>query len=229
MYGGSLVCQGSSTALKTQYGDGYKVTSVGSEAPDDVTWKFNTSAGATRKVLELEMSNKACDVVYPTLEQVFLRVTSDFNTTVADVSGDGVVGQGDSLVIANEKSGSEDDGCTNAPDLNLDKGRSIGIARQVWVLFRKRYALLRSNWMPYLINLAIPIVVAAALYKFLHNWVPLTTCDQQRQTFRSTSPLTGPPTGPPSLSSLNENAAVVVAPAGGFTGPVQDHLFLDSL
>ncbi|QKX59712.1 uncharacterized protein TRUGW13939_06852 [Talaromyces rugulosus] len=189
LYRGHLVCQGSSTALKDQHGDGYRVASINSlQEGNTLGWKFDTSVEATHKVIELESANEVCDVIYPTLEQVFLKVTSDSNSA-RHIGGDGLIGDEEAQTAINNKSDFLEEEIEGSSELNLDVAKSIGMIRQVWVLFRKRYMLLRSSWFAYLVNLAIPIVVAAILFKYIQDWTTLDTCDMQRDALLSGAPL----------------------------------------
>jgi ATP-binding cassette subfamily A (ABC1) protein 3 len=58
-----------------------------------MVWRTSNSAEATRKILELEAltEDTTYNVVFPTLEQVFLKVTWDSNTAVLEQTGDGLV------------------------------------------------------------------------------------------------------------------------------------------
>jgi ATP-binding cassette subfamily A (ABC1) protein 3 len=150
LYRGHLVCQGSSTTLKGQHGDGYRVASIDSLEGNTLGWKFDTSIEATRKVIELESANEVCDVIYPTLEQVFLKVTSD-SDSARHIGGDGLIGDEEAQTATNNKSDFLEEDTEDSSELNLDVARSIGMVRQVWVLFRKRYMLLRSSWFAYLV------------------------------------------------------------------------------
>jgi hypothetical protein len=232
---GSVACHGSSTGLKTQYGDGYSVSCSDGANPDNVsTWKFSTSAEATRKVLELERAGVICDVTFPTLEQAFLKLTPE-SGNMHRINDDGaMLGKAEGGATTDE-----DDNNNNEPeaaaepspgdpvDLNLDVRRSIGILRQTWVLFRKRCILLQSNWFSYLVNLAVPIIVAAALYKFLQSWETLVTCDEQREVLYPTPFLQGT-SGLPSMSGLLDDIAAV-GPADSFSSGEQNQLLIDSM
>lgn len=179
---------------------------------------------ATRKVIELESANEVCDVMYPTLEQVFLKVTSDSNSA-RRIGGDGLIGDEEAQTANNDKSDLLDEDNYGSSELNLDAARSIGMARQVWVLFRKRYMLLRSSWFAYLVNLAIPIVVAAILYKYVQDWTTLSTCDMQRDALFSGAPLADIS----SYGSFEEDKVAALGPSSSFMGATQDELLIDSV
>ncbi|KAE8392439.1 hypothetical protein BDV23DRAFT_181593 [Aspergillus alliaceus] len=233
---GRLVCQGTSIALKTQYGDSYRI-SVNAGAQDDrgITWKAATSTEATKKVIELEQqgTDSACNITFPTLEQVFLRTTSQFNTTVQENGGDGIVGE-ENTGATDPPTVVEKDEAVEAEHqggLDLDVGRSIGVLRQIAVLFRKRYLLLRqrSGWFVYGINLLTPIVVAAALSKFLYSWKPLPTCEGNFQRFMNPKGIEILPIENQRLPPFSGHPGAILGPGKEFQGPVQDELFAASL
>ncbi|KAJ6260031.1 hypothetical protein Dda_5677 [Drechslerella dactyloides] len=149
---GKLVVDGSSTALKAQYGDGYDIYTDHSLANKVAHAK--TSAEATQKLDELARGDiggaNKYEVGFPTLEQVFLKVAS-----------------GEALGEDKEDSGSDDEAAAAAAALEnpaslLDHGRPISKFRQIWVLFKKRYSVLPHNWLAVIVTLLIPIAVAAA-------------------------------------------------------------------
>ncbi|KAK6508915.1 hypothetical protein TWF481_003683 [Arthrobotrys musiformis] len=152
---GKLVVEGSSTALKAAYGDGYSIYSDQTMANKLAHAK--TSEEASQKLEEWSREDEAAvgkyEVAFPTLEQVFLKVAA-----------------GDALDEEGENSGDSSDETVTAaarenPARNLDQGRPISKFRQIWVLFKKRYSVLPHNWLAIVITLAIPIAVTAAVMR----------------------------------------------------------------
>ncbi|KAF3911063.1 hypothetical protein AA313_de0204399 [Arthrobotrys entomopaga] len=148
---GQLVVEGSTTALKAQYGDGYSI--YDDQTLTNKIGHARTSAEASHKLQELSMGDperiKNYEVEFPTLEQVFLRVAN-----------------GESLNEENRESDSSEETANVAdghPALGLDKGRPINKFRQIQVLFKKRFIVLPHNWLVIIITLLIPIAVTAAL------------------------------------------------------------------
>jgi ATP-binding cassette subfamily A (ABC1) protein 3 len=90
-----------------------------------MVWRTSNSAEVTRKLLELEdlSEDTIYDVVFPTLEQVFLKVTSDQNTAVHEQTGDGIVGEEQTTTVIDEKIFALE--IENARDIDLDVGHSI--------------------------------------------------------------------------------------------------------
>lgn len=158
VYKGKLVCEGPGTTLKARYGDNYLIRSnQADDNEDSMVWRTTNSAEATRKLLELEAldNDNTYDVVFPTLEQVFLKVTAD--TAIHAQGGDGFVGEAETSTVVDEKIFAME--AEDPIDIDLDVGNGIGFARQVSALFVKRYTLLtsKSGWISYGINLIIPI------------------------------------------------------------------------
>lgn len=189
VYKGKLVCEGPGTSLKARFGDSYLIRSNNDAEDDSLIWRSPNSAEATRKILELEelSEDNTFNVVFPTLEQVFLKVTSDSHTAIRDHGGDGIVGEEENSTVIDEKIFALEQ--ENASGIDLDIGHSIGLARQVSVLFNKRYWLLmqKAGWISYGINLISPIIIAAALAKFVPNFDALQTCATNGELLRTAS------------------------------------------
>lgn len=217
-----------------------------------MVWRTSNSAEATRKVLELEAltDENTYNVVFPTLEQVFLKVTNS-NTAIREHTGDGIVGEEETTTAIEEKIFALE--TEDIRDIDLDVGHSIGLARQVWTLFRKRYTLLlqKSGWIGYGINLIIPIIIAAALAKFFHNFKSLQTCQMNVDILRnatakedaelsqysspsgrgaSFAPLTSSSSGNELIfSSSGQTPPILLGPASQFSNPIQDDLFVSEI
>ncbi|KAK6535913.1 hypothetical protein TWF281_000163 [Arthrobotrys megalospora] len=150
---GKLVVEGSSTALKAAYGDGYSIYSDHTMA--NKLAHVKTSEEASQKLEEWSREDEAAvgkyEVAFPTLEQVFLKVAA-----------------GDNLDEESENSEGDEEAANAAresPTQNLDQGRPISKFRQIWVLFKKRYNVIPHNWLALIVTLLIPIAVAAAVMK----------------------------------------------------------------
>jgi hypothetical protein len=198
---------------------------------------MSNSAESTIKLLELEgMDNdNTYDVAFPTLEQVFLKVTSD--TAIHSHGGDGFVGDEETTTVIGEKIYALEN--RDAVDINLEVAQSIGFVRQVQALFMKRYILLqqKAGWISYGINLIIVIIIAAALVKFHHDFDPLQTCQENHDSFRD--PVGSniseydydayyPVLDRPVVSSLyayDGQPQALLAPAAAWSGPTQHELY----
>lgn len=158
VYKGKLVCEGPGTTLKARYGDNYLIrNNQDGDQDESMLWRTTNSAEATRKILELESldNDNTYNVVFPTLEQVFLKVTAD--TAIHAQGGDGFVGELENGTVVDEKIFAME--AENQNEIDLESGSGVGFVRQVFALFRKRYVLLTSKagWISYGINLIIPI------------------------------------------------------------------------
>jgi ATP-binding cassette subfamily A (ABC1) protein 3 len=246
VYKGRLVCEGPSTSLKARYGDDYIIRSDNELDNDTLVWRTSSSTEATKKLLELEAltEDTTYDVKFPTLEQVFLKVTSDSNTAVHDNGGDGIAGEEEISTVIDEKIFALEN--ETPRDIDLDVGHSIGLARQVAALFRKRYTLLlqKAGWISYSINLVIPIIIAAALVKFMYRFDALQTCETNYLLLRNKSITDYPPGSGadfPVFAPLdswespqtyvgsgydNEQPSAFIGPQSAFTGAAQDDLYL---
>jgi ATP-binding cassette subfamily A (ABC1) protein 3 len=240
VYKGKLVCEGPSTSLKARFGDNYIIRSESDVEADTMIWRTTNSAEATRKLLELETltEDNTYNVVFPTLEQVFLKVTSESHTAIHDHGGDGIVGEEENATVIDEKIFALE--TEAARDIDLEVGHSTGLIRQVATIFRKRYLLLqqKSGWIAYGINTIIPIIIAAALVKFFYRFSPLQTCAVNDQILRNamigkSSQAAGYPVIAP-LEQWNRPAiyegyegspAIILGPQSDFTGPAEDALY----
>lgn len=230
---GRLVCQGSSTSLKSQYGDSYRIRI---DDHEDVAFEAATSTQATKKVRELEQTGdgRACHITFPTLEQVFLKTTSEYGTAIDDNGGDGIVGEriaaDDSDMAIEDKILALESEFTGQ-DLNLDVRRSVGLFRQIWVLFRKRYQLLRqwSGLTIYAVNLFIPILVAAALTGPMAQWQALETCEETYAGYTNTDGTGFAPLNSNSFVMPPGDTAAILGPQKQFSGRVQDALYVNTL
>ncbi|KUJ19510.1 P-loop containing nucleoside triphosphate hydrolase protein [Mollisia scopiformis] len=243
VYKGKLVCEGPGTSLKARFGDNYIIRSDSGTEDDNLVWRTTNSAEATRKILELEAlsAEDTYNVVFPTLEQVFLKVTSESNTAIHDVGGDGMVGEQETDTVIDEKIEALEE--QRAQNIDLDVGHSIGVARQVFTLFKKRHVLLRqkAGWISYGINLIIPIIIASALVKFHYGFKSLQTCQtnelllrngtQSEKTYGESPSLFAPLAAynGPELYLYDSTPTAYLGPQSEFVGTAQDALYLASL
>lgn len=250
LHKGKTVCEGRGTSLKARFGDSYVISAVSDKAGDDAVWRTDNSSDATRKLLELEALTEdiAYSITFPTLEQVFLNVTSDSYaehlSPTDDAQKEEHDAQEDELdTIMGAKAFALESNCPD--NMDLDVGRSIGLLRQIGVLFKKRYiiAVHKPNWITNAINLIIPLVIAGALVKFMYRMEPLTTCKMNVAILRNASnveaamniygaestiydPLNA--YTKPRLSTFYSPGAIV-GPQNEFSGEIQDQIFVSSV
>jgi ATP-binding cassette, subfamily A (ABC1), member 3 len=171
---GTLRAQGSSVELKDKLGGGYRIhlqTGPGHEAAPDLDVPSHTTFGQT--MYSASTSSQAAQIIRrlesesltdyqlsgPTIEDVFLQLADEVRTEGKDP---------ESQSEQDEKSPSAT--VSVAPQdaqLELHTGKTIGPFRQGWVLFRKRYTILRRNYLPYTAAFLVPVIAAGLVSLFL--------------------------------------------------------------
>ena len=148
VFKGKLVCTDTATALKTRYGSSYTIRQTSSadhhhgDSDESLVWEASSSTAATKKLLELEKdSDDSYAVDFPTLDQVFLKVTGSSH----DQDSQKPAENGE---LSHGRAGSGEENLKRAAD--LESGRGTGFFRQVAILLRKRYILLRHNWISFM-------------------------------------------------------------------------------
>ncbi|KAF7946889.1 uncharacterized protein EAE97_004138 [Botrytis byssoidea] len=199
IYKGGLVCTGTPTSLKANYGLDLEIRHIATEDDEGYeedendeekmpTWNMKTSTEATKKILELEeLSGGLYSVTFPTLEQVFLNVT---NSSLIDGNGNGDVLLGDQ--ISRQETELEELNPGTVEGVTLEVGKQTKLFHQVscqfvgltlvltafetLVILKKRYLLARHSWMSYGIALIIPIVIAGALASSVAKFDSFDNC-----------------------------------------------------
>jgi ABC-type multidrug transport system ATPase subunit len=172
---GKVVAHGSSVALKHELGGGYRVRiyhenkrelpAEMEQYPKDVqrdqtVYQLADSATAAYFVLELEKHGIVdYQVNGPQLEDVFLNLAGETMEEFAKIK---------------EEDGSPVSSSENVTprrkELQLAKGKNLGFAAQTWVLFQKRWIILRRNPLPYLVALLIPIIAGGLVTLFVQGY-----------------------------------------------------------
>jgi ATP-binding cassette subfamily A (ABC1) protein 3 len=184
---GTLRAEGSSAELKDKIGGGYRIhlyTGTGRQAPklaginadvtfDQTTYLARTTSEAAQVVRALEREGiDDYTLSGPTIEDVFLQLAEEIQAESDSDLGlgrDHVTASPDTApsekaaVIGTVTVGSESD------KLELLPGRTIGFGRQAWVLFRKRFTLLRRNYVPYFAAFLIPILAAGLVTNLIKH------------------------------------------------------------
>lgn len=193
---GTLKAKGTSVALKTKMGTGYRVTvhhELGSEAAPDIqgvsravsvdrtTYSTPDCASVGRLIDELESRNiHNYQVAGPTIEDVFLQLAEEValeDQGNGDLSahsssvGPGKLGEEVHTVELQTLPSSP----TNEQGLALLTGKPIGSIRQAWVLLLKRVTIVQRNYLPSIAAFFIPIVAAGLVTIFVKGY-SLGTC-----------------------------------------------------
>ena len=196
---GTLRAEGSSAELKEKLGGGYRIhlqTGPGHEQVPDIEG-VSTHVTMGQTVYSAATSKEAAQIIRflededltdyqlsgPTIEDVFLQladevradsqISIDRETLSRDGSSDEKHANA-TTVIARLDSG-----------LELHSGQNIGFFRQSWVLFRKRFTILRRNYLPYTVALVAPIIAAGLVTLFLKDFKGVG-CEPLQQVSSST-------------------------------------------
>ncbi|CUS09342.1 unnamed protein product [Tuber aestivum] len=228
---GTLKCEGSAVALKSQMGGGYRVH-VPRDSPevsgvstkrlyDQTVYNIPDSASAGELVDKLEVLGVTeYHVSGPTIEDVFLKVAEE----TADIQ-DQQLRQSPSTEAADKES----------EDVNLYTGERLGIFKQTWVMFRKRLVIFKRNYFPIVAAIIIPIIAAGLTMIFLRDYDKAScsnsdqtsTADVEHLTFNTKFNVTlGPQTN--FSTQVLETLASVMLPAGD-GGGTQNETLMQSL
>jgi len=191
---GTLRAQGSSVELKDKLGGGYRIhlqTGPGHEkapsldgVPTHATFgqtiysaSTSTQAAQIIRILESEGLSEY-QLSGPTIEDVFLQLADEVRSeSTSSLDHESQSEQ------QNEK---HPDATTSTvaqgsqPGLELQTGETIGPFRQGWVLFRKRYTILRRNYLPYAAAFLLPVIAAGLVTLFLKGFKGVGCAPAQR-------------------------------------------------
>ncbi|KAL8973521.1 MAG: hypothetical protein Q9197_002231 [Variospora fuerteventurae] len=184
---GSLKALGSAVELKHRLGNGYRIhvhDNANNRAALDglegipkkvmfgqTTYTLPTSAAAADFVRSLErLGVDNYEITSPTIEEIFFNVAEEAE---AAPIGNGVdvrriESQGRSL--GEEVEAKELEQSTYGEGLQLQNGKRIGVLRQSFTLFRKRWTVFQRNYLPYAAALLIPIIAAGLVTLFLKGF-----------------------------------------------------------
>jgi ATP-binding cassette subfamily A (ABC1) protein 3 len=197
---GTLRAYGSSVELKEKLGGGYRVhlqSSPGHAAPPDIDGVSKhatfgqamytaTSSSQAAQIIRYLESQRLTDyhLSGPTIEDVFLQladeVRSEETGNVSSIShsatGTPEPTDKDSNVVTTTHPARQ--------EMELRTGQRIGPFRQGLVLFRKRFTILRRNWLPYVAVFLLPVIAAGLTTLFLKNF-KAPGCTPQETTIES--------------------------------------------
>ena len=188
---GSLKAQGSAVELKHKLGGGFRVHVFKTPGDNHVLPKY--SGIATKEMVDQTMytlpdSGQAADFVRllethgiknyeissPTIEDIFFNVAEDMEamfeaqTTTLDNNRPESNGKSSAEVIVAEDKALEIESSDSG--LKLQTGKRIGLMRQAWTLFRKRWTVLQRNYIPYAAAFLIPVIAAGLVTLFLKDF-----------------------------------------------------------
>lgn len=224
---GKLRAEGSSVGLKHSLGAGYRVHVLNAKNVRDppsvpgvslkvtntnIVYTTPSSHLAAEVIRVLEGTGLEYRLSSPTIEDVFLQVAEE-------VKGESAL---QSSAARHLSAGSDGQGyemaskplVSNHGSPELLTGRPIGFFQQTAALIRKRFLLLRSNWIPYAVPFIIPIIAAAATQLMVDNETPLECVS------RELSPEVAIKYG-----DLVNDAVLAAGPSSQFDGTDLDDLF----
>ncbi|KAF2121214.1 hypothetical protein BDV96DRAFT_609380 [Lophiotrema nucula] len=182
MYKGAIKAEGTAATLKHQYGDGYTV-----KIPANVNIDMNLSGAVQKEVSRHQMvyrvttASLAAELVEvlerqditdyqisgPTMEELFLTVTGDNINQEQSVK---------------EESTHEEH--QNAPAIDarsshqLTDGRPISAFKQWWILFCKRFRILKRRYIPYFLIITIAVAGAGVAPLLIKSFNEPMVCPQ---------------------------------------------------
>lgn len=172
---GKIMCQGSGAELKNRFGAGYVVHIPKSDekaAPDmgvpstmhqdRVRYHVADTKEAAALIAKLEaLGISGVAMAGPTIEQVFLSLTTDVDETLRRELGQDTVIEGDAKAVVQLGY------ATAATSAKLVSGRPISSFSQILILMRKRLTILPRYWVAPLLALGLAAGVPAALRPLL--------------------------------------------------------------
>ena len=187
---GALKAQGSAVELKHRLGGGYRVHVFKipgekldlphfegvrtKEQVDRTIYTLPDSSQAAECIRRLEaLDIKNYEITSPTIEEIFFNVAEDLNAlsnppmTPSDSTESMTNGKSSQANMAEIKETRNE--AVDAK-LQLQTGRRIGIFRQAFVLFRKRWTVFQRNYLPYVAAFLIPVIAAGLVTLFLKGF-----------------------------------------------------------
>lgn len=179
---GRLIAKGSTVALKSVHGGGYRVTIPTDEMLRCQIAKTKSICNESETTYEVSTSSEACQLVDllqrqgvrgihvngPTVEDVFLNLTRDYQEELSHLENkqvNAVLSQKMQLQSKSELSVQSDSQQRNT--LPFGEATTISFLRQIIILMRKRILILSRNYLPYCCALIVPIVTAGLTTMFL--------------------------------------------------------------
>ncbi|KAL7787911.1 hypothetical protein V8C37DRAFT_389482 [Trichoderma ceciliae] len=194
---GTLRAEGSSVELKDKLGGGYRVSVHKNpdirdsptipdvkkrEAFDLITYTAPTSSLAAQVIKALQKAN-ITDYRFsgPTIEDVFLQVAEEIRDE--EVFRETIV---EKMPVKDDSSSSHGYSTQMGVGLGLKllDGRRVGYFEQAVILFKKRWTILKRNWILYAIAFLLPIAAAGLTSLFVRGKGP-TGCKPTDQASTS--------------------------------------------
>lgn len=180
---GTLRAQGTSVELKEKLGGGYRIhlhLPPGQSSPHiegaerydtfgQSTYTASTSGEAAHIIRYLDKHGLSdYQLSGPTIEEVFLQLADEAkspNNTIVDEKPRSEITE-----VLDENLGEAVTPQARLDVLGLHTGKRISPFQQCWVLFRKRYTILRRNYLPYICAFLLPVIAAGLVTLFLKDF-----------------------------------------------------------
>lgn len=221
---GKVMCQGPAAELKSKFGGGYTVHIPRTDTPPDMgvpvtthqdrtCYNVPTTAAAAALISKLEKGGqRGIAMSGPTVEDVFLRLTTDVDEVLKRELGGATSSTGNATGA----------GAANLlPAAALAPGKPVSSFRQIMVLMRKRLTVLPRYWVaPFLalaLSCAVPPLCRPLLDVYRQGRMvpyerPACEAREETQPSRSYEPYASPailrfssselvPVGPPSINA----------------------------
>ena len=187
---GVLKAQGSAVELKHRLGGGYRIhvyKTPGEERLlpdfgiqskdmfDQTVFTLPDSSQAADFIRQLEMHGiKNYEISSPSIEEIFFNVAEEDVAAAPSMN----------MPKLDKPTTSDSDGRPNPinvlqdkelslvksdPVLSLQTGKRIGLIRQAFTLFRKRWTVVQRNYLPYVAAFLIPVIAAGLVTLFLKD------------------------------------------------------------
>ncbi|PSR83555.1 hypothetical protein BD289DRAFT_369789 [Coniella lustricola] len=232
---GNLKTKGTAVQLKHEADVGYRISVprglnlavpesvIRNETEDRTVYWFPNLSEASTFMSELRAHRvQDYDILGPTLEDVFLSMADEVKENgLEDEMSPGVRPTG--MAQSTDKTPlSEGSSVGESSGVRMSQGKSTGLARQTVILIRKRFTILKRNYLPYLAALLVPVITSGLVTIFLKDF-SATGCSPGDQTSNpktydlaslGITPLV--PVGPSSVLSIETLTNYTGLPASAF-------------
>ena len=181
---GVLRASGSPVVLKDTFGAGYRIhvdDMTAADTPevngvektaafDIVTYVAPTSTLAAEVIKTLEAQG-IMDYRFsgPTIEDVFLKLAEEIRGELVESGDERAADATNEKVAQDLRAPAAADTPVDKRGVHLLDGKPLGFFQQALVLLRKRLIVLKSNWLPYLVAFAVPVVAAGLVILFVKD------------------------------------------------------------
>ncbi|KAK7741985.1 hypothetical protein SLS53_004568 [Cytospora paraplurivora] len=219
---GNLKVKGTSVQLKHEVGVGYRISVPRDQnfaaaekirriqTNERVVYWFPNSGEASNFIGELRSNNvQDYDIVGPTLEDVFLALAEEMSENHLESEGPLTIRSKETSDPL-EKSPQSDTSSAEVEGIQMTDGRGTSMAKQTFILVKKRFTILKRNYLPYIAAVLLPVITAGLVTLFLKDYSAVG-CDPGAQSSNpsvenldslSSTPLI--PVGPPSLLNIDD-------------------------